>query len=92
MNSDINSPKSGEMVLDGGTSETMPQLRIRHYGSRCSFSQIYRYDVFADVVEVWGAPPPDGYKRDVDSGNYTILPYYDFELDYVMQVFLITQT
>ena len=35
-------------------------------------SGTYRYDVIADVVEVWGAPPP--YKRDVDSGNYTILP------------------
>ena len=65
------------MVLDGGTSETI-EFDIMAVGVR---SGTYRYDVFADVVEVWGAPPPDGYKRDVDSGNFTILPYYDFELD-----------
>ena len=78
MNSDTEvSPKSGEMVLDGGTSETI-EFDIMAVGVR---SGTYRYDVIADVVEVWGAPPPDGYKRDVDSGNFTILPYYDFELD-----------
>lgn len=71
------SPKSGEMVLDGGTSETI-EFDIMAVGVR---SDTYRYDVIADVVEVWGAPPPDGYKRDIGSGNYTILPYYDFELD-----------
>ena len=86
MNSDTESEHQAKWLLVS-TSETI-EFDIMAVGVRSDLPNTY--DVFADVVEVWGAPPPDGYKRDVDSGNFTIHPYYDFELDVCDAILLIS--